>query len=116
MRLRDNLAFWSTSVGSSTVGNPPEAVRAATDKLRDKMNAYGPLLECLEFASHHSGKKDDIKALAKELMSFEPSAKALKGALERAAEAQGVQIRRTSITENGEKFPAWGGVRIVQVD
>jgi len=109
------------------LGEPPESVSNATEELREEMNTFGPLLETLEFRSDLRTTKAAMRARAEDVLGWKPKPKALKAALDRAAELQGITLVRSSVKiketdENGnpilgeddkpkmKKLDAWTGV------
>ena len=106
------------------LGDPPGSVSEATQKLRDEMDSFGPLLELLEFGDAYITAKDKVRALAEDALGWKPTPKALKRALDRAAELEGRELTRSSFkvqvpsTDGGTKtrtLQAWRGVGIVDL-
>jgi putative DNA primase/helicase len=104
------------------LGDPPESVSEATQKLRDDMNTFGPLLELLKFGKSYITSKDTVRALAEDALGWKPTPKALKGALDRAAALEGVDLTRSSVKvqalapDGGTKtLAAWRGVGIADL-
>ncbi len=103
------------------LGDPPESVSEATQKLRDEMDSFGPLLELVKFGDVYITAKDKVRALAEDALGWKPTPKALKRALDRAAELEGVELTRSSVrvqllNAGGETktktLQAWRGVGI----